>query len=227
MDHIGFTCVVVPFERSEARCRIAHGSDAVFARPEAKGVEIGQGFNGLGLRGNDSLPVTYKAMSVSERDLLTKQGEGTPLMLEVLLPWFSIGTAAMANGLCRAAVSTTARHLSSAGFEHTNSQLRDLPNLRSRLAEMSVRTEQSRALLAHTVAEMEKPDRIHAAVRFPVPAGCDIEAAVDVTDLAMKACGGAAFCETSECRTPVPGRPGRLGHGTHCRPSPRIRRDGR
>ena len=48
------------------------------ARPEAKGVEIGQGFNGLGLRGNDSLPVTYKAMSVSERDLLTKQGEGSP-----------------------------------------------------------------------------------------------------------------------------------------------------
>ena len=114
------------------------------------------------------------------------------MMLEVLLPWFSIGTAAMANGLCRAAVRTTAGHLSSTGFEHTRSQLRDLSNLRSRLAEMSVRTEQSRALLAHTVAEMENPTELTPLyVLQSRLAG--IEAAVDVTDLAMKACGGAAF----------------------------------
>ena len=162
------------------------------ARPETEGVEIGKRFNGLGLRGNDSLPVTFKAMSVSESDLLTKQGEGASMMLEVLLPWFSIGTAAMANGLCRAAVGATAGHLSSEGFEHTKSQLRDLPNLRSRLAEMSVRTEQSRALLAHTVAEMENPTELTPLyVLQSRLAG--IEAAVDVTDLAMKACGGAAF----------------------------------
>ena len=162
------------------------------ARPEAKGVEIGQGFNGLGLRGNDSLPVTFNEMTVFESDLLTKQGEGASMMLEVLLPWFSIGTAAMANGLCRAAVRTTAGHLSSTGFEHTKSQLRDLSNLRSRLAEMSVRTEQSRALLAHTVAEMENPTELTPLyVLQSRLAG--IEAAVDVTDLAMKACGGAAF----------------------------------
>ncbi|MDA1232280.1 MAG: acyl-CoA/acyl-ACP dehydrogenase [Planctomycetota bacterium] len=162
------------------------------ARPDAKGIEIGTGFDGLGLRGNDSLPVTFNEMSVAKSELMTQQGEGSSLMLEVLLPWFAIGTAAMANGLSRAAVSATAAHLSATGFEHTNSQLRDLPNLRSRLADMSVRTEQSRALLAHTVAEMENPTEITPLYVLQSRLAA-IEAAADVTDLAMKACGGAAF----------------------------------
>ena len=162
------------------------------ARPNAKGVEIGTGFNGLGLRGNDSVPVTFNNMPVAKSELMTEQGEGGTMMLEVLLPWFAIGTAAMANGLCRAAVSTTAAHLSATGFDHTNSQLRDLPNLRSRLADMSVRTEQSRALLAHTAVEMESPTEMTPLYVLQSRLAA-IEAAVDVTDLAMKACGGAAF----------------------------------
>lgn len=162
------------------------------ARPDAKGVEIGTGFNGLGLRGNDSVLVTFNEMPVAKSDLMTEQGKGASLMLEVLLPWFAIGTAAMANGLCRAAVSATAAHLSATGFEHTNSQLRDLANLRSRLADMSVRTEQSRALLAHTVGSMEMPTEMTPLYVLQSRLAA-IEAAVDVTDLAMKACGGAAF----------------------------------
>lgn len=162
------------------------------ARPETKGVEIGTAFNGLGLRGNDSVPVTFNEMHVAQSDLMTEQGGGASLMLEVLLPWFAIGTAAMANGLCRAAVNATAAHLSSTGFEHTHSQLRDLANLRSRLADMSVRTEQSRALLAHTVGLMETPTEMTPLYVLQSRLAA-IEAAVDVTDLAMKACGGAAF----------------------------------
>ena len=162
------------------------------ARPDAKGVEIGTGFNGLGLRGNDSVLVTFNEMPVAKSDLMTEQGKGASLMLEILLPWFAIGTAAMANGLCRAAVSATAAHLSATGFEHTNSQLRDLANLRSRLADMSVRTEQSRALLAHTVGSMEMPTEMTPLYVLQSRLAA-IEAAVDVTDLAMKACGGAAF----------------------------------
>lgn len=162
------------------------------ARRNAKGVEIGSGFDGLGLRGNNSLPVTFNALSVAAGDMLTRQGEGTPMMLEVILPWFAVGTSAMANGLCRAAVRNTAEHMTAAGFEHTDSRLRDLPNLRTRLAEMSVCTEQSRAMLAHTVAEMESPTEMTPLYVLQSRLAA-IEAATHVTDLAMKACGGAAF----------------------------------
>jgi alkylation response protein AidB-like acyl-CoA dehydrogenase len=98
----------------------------------------------------------------------------------------------MANGLCRAAVAATTAHLTAAGFEHTGTKLRDLPNLRARLAQMSVRTEQARALLGYTLGAMEEASKATALLVLQARLAA-LEAAVDVTDLGMKACGGAAF----------------------------------
>ncbi len=163
----------------------------VINRPSV-GMKVNGGFDGLGLRGNDSAPVEISGASIAESSLLTRQGEGAKMMMEVVLPWFCVGTAAMANGLCRAAVAATAEHLSNTSFEHDNSKLRDLPNLRARLTEMSVRTEQSRALLAHTVAAMDQPDD-QTPLYVLQSRLAALEAALEVSDLAMKACGGAAF----------------------------------
>lgn len=156
------------------------------------GVQSTETFNGLGLRGNDSAPVRLDGVEVTHDDLLTEHGKGLDCMLQVMLPWFNIGTAAMAHGLCLAAVETTAAHLQGAGFAHSGTQLRDLPNLRMRLAEMTVATEQSRALLGHTLREMLAPDAAFALwlLRTRMAA---LQTAVHVTDLAMKTCGGAAF----------------------------------
>ncbi|HUG92043.1 MAG TPA: acyl-CoA dehydrogenase family protein, partial [Planctomycetaceae bacterium] len=161
-------------------------------RRGSAGLRIDGGFDGLGLRGNDSAPTVLESVRIPASDLLSEPGGGAAMMLEIALPWFSVGTAAMANGLCRAAVTATAAHLTGTGFEHTGTQLRDLANLRSRLAEMSVRTEQSRALLAATVTAMEHPDAATPLLVLQSRLAA-IQAAVDVTDLAMKACGGAAF----------------------------------
>jgi len=109
-----------------------------------------------------------------------------------VLPWFSIGTAGMSNGLCSAAVEATAKHMSETAFEHTGARLRDLPQLRARLAEMSARATQARALLGYTVGELEKPNDFTPLYVLEARLS-SIQAAIDVTDLAMKACGGAAF----------------------------------
>ena len=149
-------------------------------------------FNGLGLRGNDSAPVTFEGVAVTDDDLLTAHGQGLNGLLQVALPWFSVGTAAMAHGLCLGAVKATARHLQGTGFAHSGTELRDLPNLRARLAEMSVATEQSRALLGHTLRELASPGDATPlwVLRTRMAA---LQTALQVTDLAMKTCGGAAF----------------------------------
>lgn len=159
---------------------------------KAAGVKIVAPFEGLGLRGNDSSPVTLDNVKVSKDALLCAPGEGIGAMLQVILPWFAIGSAAMAHGVCRAAIAATTAHLSGAGFEFNASKLRDLPNLRSRLAQMMVRTEQSRALLGYTLGLMEKPTEMTPLYVLQSRLAA-IQAAVDVTDLAMKTCGGAAF----------------------------------
>ncbi|HEV8254583.1 MAG TPA: acyl-CoA dehydrogenase family protein [Vicinamibacteria bacterium] len=167
-------------------------STLYLARKGASGVKVTGRFDGLGLRGNDSAPVAIDKLSVKPTDLITEPGAGPKVILEVILPWFALGTAAMANGICRAAVGATAQHLMTTGFEHSGQALRDLPVLRARLARMSARTEQSRALLGYTLGEVERPSETTPLYVLQARLAA-IEAAVDVTDLAMKACGGAAF----------------------------------
>lgn len=156
------------------------------------GIQLSSTFNGLGLRGNDSAPVQLEGVSIAPEELLTEQGKGLDCALQLITPWFNVGTSAMAHGLCLAAIDATAQHLQGTGFEHTGTGLRDLPNLRARLAEMSVATEQSRALLGHTLREMAAPDDATPlwVLRTRMAA---LQTAVQVTDLAMKTCGGAAF----------------------------------
>lgn len=167
-------------------------STIYLARTSSDAIRPQGGFDGLGLRGNDSRPVSIENHAVAKGDLLTEQGKGAELMLGVILPWFAVGTAAMAHGLCRAAVTATAQHLSTTTFEHSGTALRDLPQLRARLATMSVRTEASRALLGRTLGIMESGAA--EAPRFVLSARkLALETALEVTDLAMKACGGAAF----------------------------------
>jgi alkylation response protein AidB-like acyl-CoA dehydrogenase len=150
------------------------------------------GFDGLGLRGNDSAPVRFSGHPIAAGDLLCEQGKSEALVMGAVLPWFAIGTAAMAAGLARAATSATRDHLAAAGFEHTGQKLRDLPNLRARLAQMSVRTEATRALIGHALDHLEDPSDI--APLFVLQARLSaLETATEVTDLAMKTCGGAAF----------------------------------
>ena len=167
-------------------------STVYLVRRDAPGVKTAGKFDGLGLRGNDSAPVTLKDVTVAEGDLLSAQGDGADTMLSVVLPWFCVGTAAMSNGLARAAVGITTAHLTGSKFEHTGTTLRDLPNLRARLAEMFSRTEQSRASLGVTLDHIESGSE--AAPLYVLQARlAALQSALDVTDLAMKACGGAAF----------------------------------
>ena len=164
----------------------------VYLARRGKGMRVDKPFDGMGLRGNDSAPVAIEDYHLAKGDLVSGLGEGAGTMLQVILPWFAIGTAAMATGLCRAAVAATAGHFSSAGFEHTGQKLRDLPNLRARLAEMAIRTDQARALLAYTLGEMEQPSESTPLFVLETRAAA-LQAALDVTDLGMKAGGGAAF----------------------------------
>ncbi|HUK64624.1 MAG TPA: acyl-CoA dehydrogenase family protein [Dongiaceae bacterium] len=167
-------------------------STVYLVRRDAPGVRRATGFDGLGLRGNDSMPVEFEDLAVAEGDLISAQGDGATTMLQVVLPWFAIGTAAMSNGLCRAAVDVTLGHLAATTFDHTATALRDLPNLRARVAEMSVRTEQARALLGHALDHLETGSAT-APLAVLQTRLASMQAAWDVTDLAMKTCGGAAF----------------------------------
>ena len=155
------------------------------------GVAVSEPWNGLGMRGNASAPMTLD-VAVSADRALTQPGKGLDMMLGVVLPTFQVGSAAVALGIAEAAVQVTQRHLTTARLEHMNATLAELPTLRARLAQMRVETDRARAHLASVLDALETPGPLTQLMVLEAKAAAT-EAAVVVTDLGMRTCGGAAF----------------------------------
>lgn len=160
---------------------------------ETRGLSVAGAWDGLGLRANASAPVALEDCEVPAHLQLTEDGAGFQAMLNVVLPLFNLGTAAVALGLCRAAVASSASHLKSARFEHLGQSLGEsLPTLRAQLAAMQIDTDGLSARIDDLVGHLEKPrDTTMLRVLETKAAAGDI--AIGVTSAAMRICGGAAF----------------------------------
>jgi alkylation response protein AidB-like acyl-CoA dehydrogenase len=158
----------------------------------SQGLTVTAPFDGLGLRGNASSPVTADGVTVGAGAMLGPDGEGADIVMGIVLPWFQLMTAGHAVGTMEAATAKTVAHVSATRFEHTGQSLADLPTVRAYVARMQVKTLQSRALLLDTLDAMENahPDAQLKVLAVKAGAG---EAVTEVTDLAMRVCGGAAF----------------------------------
>jgi alkylation response protein AidB-like acyl-CoA dehydrogenase len=157
------------------------------------GMRVAGTWNGIGMRGNASNPMLLENCTIPADRALCKKSEGFPTMLGVVLPWFNIGNEAISVGICEAAVAATIAHLTTRRFsDMNNARLADLPTLRARLAQMRIETDRARAHLNSVLDAVEQPGpQTTLMVLESKAAGA--EAALLVTDLGMKACGGAAF----------------------------------
>ena len=160
---------------------------------ETRGLSVAGPWDGLGLRANASAPIALDDCQVPSDFQLTDDGAGFPAMLNVILPFFCLGSSAVALGLCRAAVAGTVSHLKSAKFEHLGQSLGEsLPTLRAQLAAMQIDTDGLSARIDDLVEHLEKPrDTTMLRVLESKAAAGDV--AISVTSAAMRVCGGAAF----------------------------------
>ncbi len=171
----------------------AEGASTLWLVPRgAAGLSIPRGFDGLGLRGNDSCPITARGVEVDAAAMLGEDGKGFDVMMGVVLPAFNVMNAAASVGLMEEAVRRVADHAGAARFEHEGSLLRDFPTARASIARMRVRTDMALALYQDTLTALEtaRPD---AQLRvLECKAACN-DAANEVLDLGMRVAGGAAF----------------------------------
>ncbi len=166
----------------------------LFAIPAATpGVEVAGRWRGMGLRGNASTPMTFDA-EVPESYRLGAAGAGLDLMLQTVLPWFNLGNAAVSVGLSRAAVDAAIRHTSAARLEHLDESLSALPTIRAQLARMSIELASTAAYLTQAAGRLVEPREDTMLHVLGVKAAAN-DAALRITDAAMRVCGGAAFSE--------------------------------
>ena len=160
-----------------------------------RGLSIAGAWDGLGLRANASAPMTLEDCEVSPESQLTDDGAGFQAMLHVVLPLFNLGSAAVALGICRAAVTGTATHLKSARFEHLGQSLGEsLPTLRAQIATMQIDTDGLAARIDDLIDHLEHP-RETTVLRVLETKAAAGDVAIAVTSAAMRICGGAAFAK--------------------------------
>lgn len=168
------------------------GTVDLYAVPaDTPGVEIVGGWAGMGYRGNASNPMLFAA-DIPDGYRLGAAGSGLDLMLDTVLPWFNLGNAAVSLGLSRAAVDAAVRHCSGSRLQHLDQCLATLPTIRAQLAKMSIELAATSAYLAQAAARVVEPADDTVLYVLGVKAAAN-DAALRITDAAMRVCGGAAF----------------------------------
>jgi alkylation response protein AidB-like acyl-CoA dehydrogenase len=169
------------------------GLSTIWLVPAAsQGLETHGPFHGLGLRGNDSLPVHAAAVKIAPSFMLGADGQGFEIMMGAVLPVFAVLNAACSVGLMAGGLRRTLEHVTRTRHSDTGDSLADLPTIRSYVARMRVKTDMCDALLSDTLSAIggSRPDATLRVLECKAAAG---ETSNEVLDLAMRVCGGAAF----------------------------------
>jgi len=156
------------------------------------GIAAAAAFDGMGLRGNDSAPLRAEGARIPAENALGEDGGGAEIMLGTVLPVFSALNAAASLGLMRGSLARTIAHAGATRFEHLDQSLRRLPTIRAYIARMQVKADMTAALLRDTLDALEHPGEATMLRVLEVKAAA-AESATEVTDTAMRVCGGAAF----------------------------------
>jgi len=163
---------------------------------DADGLSVAGAFDGLGLRGNSSAPMTADGVRVPASAMLGGNGTGLDLALAAVLPVFLICSAAMSAGLMRRLADETAAHLTQTQLAHLGVSLAQQERPRAQLARLRIEADRTWAHIGATLDALEagREDALLLVLELKAAAG---EAAADAADLALRAGGGAAFRKES------------------------------
>lgn len=167
--------------------------DLYLVLKEAKGLSTQGRFEGLGLAGNASAPMRLETVALDDEARLGPEGTGLQTILQVVLPYFQIGVAAVSLGIATAAFQAAMAHVSTRKYEHAGgAALATIPRVQFLTAEMALELNAARAYLTETIrkALTGDPQAMVDVLGVKVKAA---EASLAVTARAMTLGGGSAF----------------------------------
>ena len=167
------------------------GVDLYAIPADTVGLEVSGPWRGLGLRGNASSPMTV-SVSIPAGFRIGDPGSGFGTMMATVLPWFNLGNSAVSLGLSKAAVVAATAHVTGARLQHLDQALSALPTIRAQVAKMAISLAAQYAYLAQAAAKVASPADDTPLFVLGVKASTN-DAALTITESAMRVCGGAAF----------------------------------
>ena len=156
------------------------------------GLTVPNAFDGMGLRGNASSPIVARDVALPTRCRLGADGQGEAVKGQYLMPYFTALIASTSVGLMQGVLRRALGHVAGTRFAASGSALADLPTIRAYLAKAQLKSDQAQ-LLRDDAVNAVIAQRSDQRTRLLQCKAAAAEAALEVTDTAMRVCGGAAF----------------------------------
>jgi len=122
---------------------------------DAQGFSTKGRFEGLGLTGNASAPMSLEEVAIDDATRLGEEGTGFQTMLDVVLPYFQIGVASVSVGLAKAAQQLILGRMSARKYEHAGgAALASIPRVQYMAAEITLAVNSGQAFLQETVRKV-------------------------------------------------------------------------
>jgi len=116
-------------------------------------------FEGLGLSGNASAPMSLTDVAIDDAARLGPEGSGFQSMLEVVLPHFHVGVASVSMGLAKAAHQTIVARMGARKYEHAGgAALASIPRVQFLIAEITLAVNSGEAYLRETIRKVLAAD---------------------------------------------------------------------
>jgi alkylation response protein AidB-like acyl-CoA dehydrogenase len=150
-------------------------------------------FDGLGLTGNASAPMSLTDVTIDDKTRLGPEGSGFQTMMELVLPNFQVGVASVSVGIAAAAFQIITARVGARKYEHAGgAALSSIPRVQFLAAEMTIELDSARAYLGESIRRALAGDP--AAMLYIL--GVKVKAAdacLEVVSRAMTLGGGWAF----------------------------------
>jgi isovaleryl-CoA dehydrogenase len=167
------------------------GLDCYAVEGTAQGVRAEGRWEGLGMRGNSSVSVTFDDVAVDEATRIGAPGAAGDLVFGVVAPTFLTGLAGVNVGIAQAAVDAAVAHVASRRYADGGA-LADVQAIQLALADMDLATRSARSLLRDAAALGDAGDEAALVALMEAKVGCT-DAAPRVTQQALEVCGGQGY----------------------------------
>jgi len=175
-------------------------TDLYLIAKDARGLSTQGRFEGLGLTGNASAPMSLTNVAIEDATRLGAEGTGFQSMLEVVLPHFQIGVASVSLGLAKIAHQMIVARMGARKYEHAGgAALATIPRVQFLVAEITLAVNSGQAFLRETIRKVLAADPAAMIDVLGVKVAA-ADACLAAVSRAMTLGGGWAF-----------GKPGGLG----------------
>jgi isovaleryl-CoA dehydrogenase len=167
------------------------GLDCYAVSKDEGGVGFDGTWEGLGMRGNSSIAVSFDDVALDDDARIGEPGSGADLVFGVVAPTFLVGLAAVNLGIAQAALSCSFEHAASRRYPD-GSSLVEVATVQHALANMDIDARAARALLHEAAGLADSGDEGALVPLMEAKVLCT-DAAARVTQGALEVCGGQGY----------------------------------